>query len=122
MEIGHQTRAQFARGKQHREQATLAGHNGELGMAKTHEMNVPIPEGATRRWGFGELFRQSQPFPGALRTPERQHRTSSLDDPRRVHHMRQECSFADTLTSQSVKPFHQFTEQIALAALMTRCI
>ena len=83
-------------------------------MAKTHEMNVPIPEGATRRWGFGELFRQSQPFPGAVRTAERQHRTSSLDDPRRVHPMRPECSFAGTLISQSVKPFHQFIEQVAL--------
>jgi len=83
-------------------------------MAKTHELHVPMPEGPTRRWGFGELFRQTQPFPGALRTVERQHRASSLDDPRPVDDMRPGCSFAGTLISKSVKPFHQFIQQVAL--------
>lgn len=114
VEVRHETRAQFARGEQHREQATLTGHDCEFGMAKTHEMNIPVPEGATRRWGFRELLRQSQPFPRTLRTAEGQHRTSRLDDPRHAHHMRPKCLFAGTMISQSVKPFHQLIEQIAL--------
>lgn len=72
-------------------------------------MNIPVPEGTARRWGFRELSRQSQTFPDALRTAERQHRTSHLDNPRRgppLHNMRPKRSFAGTLISQRVKPFH----------------
>ncbi len=80
-------------------------------------MNVPVAEATTRRWGFRELFRQSQTFPDALRTAERQHRASRLDDARRgprLHHMRPKRSFPGTLISQSVKPLYQFIEQVAL--------
>ena len=45
VEIGYQTRAQFARREQHREQAALARRDGEFRASKAHEMNVPIPEG-----------------------------------------------------------------------------
>ena len=205
MEIGYQTRTQLARREQHREQAALARRDGELEAAKTHEMNVPVPEDATRCGGFWELLRQPEPRPHPLRAAQRQHSTTrpdaterrtqkgsmarsatSLDlreTPYRVgialheaneqrrlrvwlgpallpifqradvgaqvsceeaagelhvlpdfrefvsadlrhglrfHRMRPKSSFARTLISQSVKPFHQLIEQIALLSDVLR--
>lgn len=45
VEIGYQTRAQFACREQHREQTAFTCRDGEFGASKAHEMNVPIPEG-----------------------------------------------------------------------------
>ena len=79
VEIGYRTRTQLARREQHREQAALARRDGELGAAKAHEMNVPVPEGTTRCNGFRKLFRQPESRPHALRTAQRQHSTTRPD-------------------------------------------
>lgn len=75
MEIGYQTRAQFARREQHREQTALTCRDGEFGASKAPEMNVPVPEGTSRCWGFREPFRQAEPSPHALRTAQCQKNT-----------------------------------------------